>query len=77
MLHRHFFFHLPDLIIKYDKYSVLIPSVSKYLKLDLLPDGKASILWMLGEFGEVLCDTSYPSVQNNYTRLHGHFQPKL
>jgi hypothetical protein len=43
-----------DLVIKYDKYSDLIPSVSKYLKHDLLADGKASVVWMLGEFGEVM-----------------------
>lgn len=49
-----FHFCFVDLVIKYDKYSALIPGVSKYLKLDLLPDGKASAVWILGEFGEVI-----------------------
>lgn len=50
---------LRDLIIKYDKYSTLIPSVSKHLKLDLLPNGKASVVWMLGEFGESIPEAPY------------------
>ena len=50
---------LRDLVIKYDKYSALVPSVSKYLKLNLLPDGKASVVWMLGEFGENISEAPY------------------
>ena len=53
MLLSKVLFHLSELVIKYDKYSELIPNISKYLKRDLLQDGRTSVVWMLGEFGEV------------------------
>ncbi|XP_028393363.1 AP-4 complex subunit beta-1-like [Dendronephthya gigantea] len=50
---------LRDLVLKYDKHSDLVPNISKFLKLDLLPDGRASVFWMLGEFGESIPDAPY------------------
>lgn len=40
-------------MVPYDLESQFVGNISRYLQFDLLPDGKASVIWMLGEYGEV------------------------
>ncbi|XP_046860504.1 AP-4 complex subunit beta-1-like [Xenia sp. Carnegie-2017] len=50
---------LRNFMVPYDLESQFVGNISRYLQFDLLPDGKASVIWMLGEYGEKIPEAPY------------------
>ncbi|GAB5359852.1 hypothetical protein AAMO2058_000577600 [Amorphochlora amoebiformis] len=71
---------LKDILRKFpDRYEDVIPSLQKVLKSVESPEGRASVIWLIGEYGETITDAPYilETLIDNFQEETNHVRGEL